>query len=205
MRTFNHRDGNRSLACLVLLVAATLLSVAACDTTSKSPSEEVADTPEAPAPSVEPGSSPTPELMFVQSAEGLEVDPESSTMRLVNVDQQTIYFTDRPYRIAGHLKMPEYLEEWTAKAGEDNFGADPPNAALSVYQAGQPDSTVAVVEITQPVVDGADLVYTYEVIEGPMPKGGGQMALFIDWIGPGGGVGPGYHGVGIGRRGPGVI
>ena len=29
-----------------------------------------------------------------------------------------------------------------------------------------------------------------------MPKAGGATALFIDWIGVGGGVGPGFHGVG---------
>jgi len=28
--------------------------------------------------------------------------------------------------------------------------------------------------------------------------------LFIDWIGAGGGVGRGFHGVGVGARGPGV-
>jgi hypothetical protein len=45
------------------------------------------------------------------------------------VNQQTLYFSDRPVRIAGHLKMAAYLKEWTSKAGKDNFGADPPNAA----------------------------------------------------------------------------
>jgi hypothetical protein len=60
-----------------------------------------------------------------------------------------------------------------------------------------------VVKITNPVVDGADLVYNYKVLEGKMPAKGGQTALFIDWIGVGGGVGPGFHGVGVGRRGVG--
>lgn len=36
-----------------------------------------------------------------------------------------------------------------------------------------------------------------------MPRGGGATALFIDWIGVGGGVGPGFHGVGVGYRGVG--
>jgi hypothetical protein len=61
-----------------------------------------------------------------------------------------------------------------------------------------------VVEITHPVIDGKDLVYSYKLIEGTMPKGGGATALFIDAIGVGGGVGPGFHGVGVGARGPGV-
>ena len=63
--------------------------------------------------------------------------------------------------------------------------------------------TLAVVEISHPVLEGKDLVYHYKLIEGPLPKTGGATALFIDWIGVGGGVGRGYHGVGRGARGVG--
>jgi hypothetical protein len=143
--------------------------------------------------------------MFVQIAEDLKVDAAAKTLRLVKVNQQTLYFSDRPVRIAGHLKMADYLKEWTAKAGKDNFGADPPNATLSVYEPGQPDNTLVVVEINNPVVEGTDLVYSYKIINGTMPANGGATSLFIDWIGVGGGVGRGFHGVGAGARGPGVL
>ena len=129
------------------------------------------------------------QLMFVQTAESLKAD--AKTLRLVNVSQQTLYFSDRPVRVAGHLTMPAYLSEWTPAAGADNFVGDPPNAVLSVYEPGQPDNTVTVVEISHPVIDGNDLVYRYKLIEGAMPKAGGATALFIDWIGAGGGVGVG--------------
>ncbi len=145
------------------------------------------------------------ELLFVQSSEDLVVDSATSTFRLVNVNPQTIYFSDRPYRLAGHLTMAEYLEEWTEKAGKDNLGANPPNATLSVYEPGQPDTTLVVVEISHPVVEGKDLIYDFKIIEGSLPAEGGETALFIDRIGVGGGVGVGYHGVGVGRRGPGVV
>ena len=144
------------------------------------------------------------QLMFVQVGEDLKVDEAAKTLRLVKVGQQTLYFSDRPVRIAGHLKMAEYLQEWTSKAGKDNFATDPPNAVLSVYEPGQEDSTLAVVEITNPKVDGADLVYNYKLIKGKLPASGGQSALFIDWIGVGGGVGHGFHGAGVGARGPGA-
>ena len=123
----------------------------------------------------------------------------------MNVGQQTLYFSDRPVRLAGHLKMADYLEEWTKKAGKDNFGNDPPNATLSVYEPGQPDNTLAVVEISHPVIEGKDLVYSYKLIDGKDANGGGATSLFIDWIGLGGGVGVGFHGVGVGRRGPGFL
>jgi hypothetical protein len=141
--------------------------------------------------------------MFVQSAEDLKVDPAASTFRLVKVNQQTLYFSDRPQRIAGHLKMADYLAEWTKAEGPDNFSSDPPNAILSVYEPGQADSTVVVVKISHPVVDGSDLVYRYKIIDGKIPSNGGATALFVDSIGVGGGVGPGFHGVGVGRRGVG--
>ncbi len=142
------------------------------------------------------------QLMFVQTAEDLKADDK--TLRLVNVGQQTLYFSDRPVRIAGHMKMPAYMDEWKAGAGANDFASDPPNATLSVYEPGKKENTLTVVEISHPVIDGNDLVYSYQLIEGPVPKTGGATALFIDWVGVGGGVGPGFHGVGVGRRGVGI-
>jgi hypothetical protein len=174
----------------ISLMAVIALSIAACTKTPTAPSSATSQS--------------APQFMFVQSAEDIKVDPTTSTFRLVKVNEQTVYFTDRPQRIAGHIKMPAYLTEWTGAAGSDNFSVDPPNATLSVYEPDQPDNTVTVVKISHPVVDGNDLVYNYKLIEGTMPNAGGATALFIDWIGPGGGVGPGVHGVGAGARGVGV-
>lgn len=144
---------------------------------------------------------PKPQLMFVQTSESMRSD--ANTLRLVGLAQQTVYFSDRPVRMAGHITLPAYLEEWTAKAGPDNFANDPPNATLSVYEAGKAENSLVVVKISHPVVEGRDLVYRYRVIEGTMPQSGGATALFIDWIGVGGGVGAGFHGVGRGARGVG--
>ena len=182
---------------LVLALSALVLAAAACSPQGPPASPE-------PSSTTDQAAAVKPEFMFVQIAENLGIDEEASTLRLVNVGQQTLYFADRPERIAGSLKMAEYLEEWTSQAGDDNFGADPPNATLSVYEPGQPDTTLAVVGISDPQIDGSDLVYTYSLLDGTLPATGGPTTLFIDWIGVGGGVGPGYHGVGVGRRGPGV-
>ena len=184
MKTRDFRKGRRFFR-QAFLLAAIMLSIVACSTTSTT-------------------SSQAPQFMFVQIAEDLKADATAKTLRLVNVNQQTLYFSDRPVRIAGHLKMADYLKEWTAKAGKDNFAADPPNAALSVYEPGQAENTLVIVKITNPVVDGADLIYSYSLIDGTMPASGGATSLFIDAIGIGGGVGAGFHGVGVGGRGPGV-
>jgi hypothetical protein len=186
-----------------LLLAAAVLVLTACG--KPSPTTTTAAPAAAPA-SAAAGTAPAGEaqLMFVQVADDLKVDAAKSTIRLVKVNQATLYFSDRPKRIAGHMPMARYLQEWSATAGPDNFRTDPPNATLSVYEPGQSENTLAVLKINKPVVEGPDLVYTYNLIEGKMPAGGGATALFIDWIGVGGGVGPGFHGVGVGRRGVGV-
>jgi len=106
--------------------------------------------------------------------------------------------------MAGHIKMDEYLWQWTDAAGKNNLSADPPNATLSVYEPGQPDNKITIVTISNPTTDGPDLVYNYKLVDGTPPENGGATSLFIDKIGVGGGVGVGFHGVGVGRRGPGV-
>ena len=146
---------------------------------------------------------PPVELMFVQTSEKMVSDDK--TLRLVNIGKQTLYFSDRPNRVAGNLTMPAYMDEWKAGAGPDDFASDPPNATLSVYEPGNPVNALVVVEISRPVLEGNDLVYNYKLIEGKMPKSGDESALFIDWVGVGGGVGPGFHGVGVGARGVGVL
>jgi len=123
-----------------------------------------------------------PTYLFVQVAKDLKVDPDAKTLRLVNVGQQTVFFSDRPFRDAGHTDTANYLTEWTAKAGSDNFGGDPPNAVLSVINPGQADSTFAIVEISDPKMDGADLVYAFKLLDGQVPTDGGSTTLVIDEI-----------------------
>src|SRR5271166_3923001 len=143
----------------ISMLAAVALSMAACAKTSTAPNNAA--------------SSSAPQFMFVQSADDLKVDATKNTFRLVKVNQQTLYFTDRPRRIAGHMKMDQYLAEWAKAEGPDNFSSDPPNAILSVFEPGQADNTVVVVKISHPVVDGNDLVYSYKIIKGEIPSKGG--------------------------------
>ena len=79
----NLREISRGLnqACIVFVLAAVILSMAACATTST------------PSPSSE-----APQLMFIQIAEDVKVDAATSTFRLMKVSQQTLYFSDRPVR-----------------------------------------------------------------------------------------------------------
>lgn len=139
-------------------------------------------------------------LLFVQTSSSMQADAEK--LRLVDVGEQTVYFSDRPNRIAGHIHLDKFVSGWSM--GDDSFANNPPNAVLSVYESNGQDNTLVVVELSEPVMDGGDLVYSYKIVDGNMPDSGGATSLFIDTFGPGGGVGRGYHGVGVGARGPGA-
>jgi hypothetical protein len=143
------------------------------------------------------------QLMFVQTADDFKAD--GKTLRLINVGQQTLYFSDRPVRVAGHLTMPGYMDEWRAQEGPNNFSANPPNTTLSIYELGRNDNTLCLVEIGHPAIEGKDLVYNYKLINGTMPKAGGATGLLIDRISVGDGVGPGFHGVGAAARRVGFV
>jgi hypothetical protein len=105
------------------------------------------------------------ELMFVQISDDIKVDAAKKTIRLVNVGSQTLYFSDRPDRVAGNIPMNVYLESWKAGSNPDSFAADPPNATLSINEPGQKKNTLVVVEISKPVFEGKDLIYTYKLIK----------------------------------------
>lgn len=120
-----------------------------------------------------------PELLFVQSAPDMEAD--GSTLRLKGANPLTLFFSDRPERIAGHYKLDEWGKLWTE--GKDIFLKDHPNAVLSVFEPEAENATDSVIELVGYKAEGLDLMYQIKLIKGALPKKGGQCSLFIDIIG----------------------
>jgi len=116
-------------------------------------------------------------LLFVQTASSASL--EGDTLTLKGLGKTTLYFSDRPERVAGHMDSREFVDSWGE--GEDSFASDPPNAALSVL--GDDDAQNLVVELRDPKWQGDDLVYSVKLIEGKMPAKAGPSSLFIDIIG----------------------
>lgn len=141
-------------------------------------------------------------VLFVQGAKSMQADTEAKTLRLSGVSEHTIYFSDRPTRVAGLVETVKFVEHWAT--GNDSFASNPPNATLMVYDAEAGKDRASVLVLSDPVLEGDDLIYAYDVLGGTVPASGGATGLFIDTFGPGGGVGAGFHGVGVGARGPGV-
>jgi hypothetical protein len=151
-----------------LLLAAGLAALVAA------PAARSADTAAAPDQQIQ--------LLFVQNAAGVTFDQQKGTLRLVNVTPSTLFFSDRPVRLAGHLHTEsEFLPMWGESA--DSFVKDPPNATVSVLEPGKPDLANFVVKLMKPRMDGNDLVYSATLIEGTPPETAGATAVFIDVFG----------------------
>jgi hypothetical protein len=121
------------------------------------------------------------ELLLVQNSQDVVIDKGKNTLTLEGVSPTTIYFSDRPDRIAGHFNENDYLKTWSE--GKDSFDADPPNAVLSVFEGDQDYLLDVVVTLNNPRYEGNDLTYDITLIDGDLPVLGGPASLFIDILG----------------------
>ena len=108
---------------------------------------------------------------------------QGDKLRLTNVSPNVIIFADRPVRSAGHALTAHFLEEWDPATGADSFAKDPPNATVSAFDKEASTVKDAVVELTSPKMDGADLVFNVKVLEGDLNGADGPASVFIDIIG----------------------
>jgi hypothetical protein len=117
------------------------------------------------------------EYLFVQNAQKVSLKDDVLTMKGVTHD--TLYFSDRPDRIVGRVTTKEFVDTWAK--GHDSFKKDPPNAVLSVLHHPEPQDITVVLK--NPRLEGDNLVYDVEVLDGGKAASGEQCALFIDLIG----------------------
>ena len=106
---------------------------------------------------------------------------QGTTLTLAGVSANAIIFADRPVRAAGHALTEHLIEEWAK--GSDSFAKDPPNATISVLSKEASSVKDAVVELTSPKMDGANLTFNVKVLEGDLAGADGPASLFIDIIG----------------------
>ena len=121
----------------------------------------------------------TEESMFVQTARGIASD--GATLILRDVTPSTLFFSDRPQRVVGHMTTADFVELWGE--GDNSFEADPPNAVLSFVEPGTDAPTDAVIVITKPTLKNGQLSYSVDLLEGVIPIEAGPVTLFIDPFG----------------------
>ncbi len=119
------------------------------------------------------------QLLFVQNAR--DVVMGKGRLTLIGVSPTTLFFTDRPKRIAGHMATADFVLEWQEGKGKESFHADPPNAALSVFA--KDEIVDVVVVLKNPRMAGSALVYDIDVLEQDEPIPSGPVSMFIDPLG----------------------
>jgi hypothetical protein len=123
------------------------------------------------------GAADKAQFLFVQS--GRRMRYANGVLTLVDISPVTVLFSDRPQRLAGHMLTKSFVPFWSD--GDDSFEKDPPNADLAVLE-GEQDANV-VLTLHDPRLDGRDLSYRVDLLEGKPPATGGAASLFIDIIG----------------------
>lgn len=119
------------------------------------------------------------EFLFVQSAAEFKYESGQNRITLIGINPSTLFFTDRPDRIAGQMKTSRFVPFWSE--GANSFKSDPPNADISVIDGGKLRQLIVVLE--DPVLSGKNLSYKVRVLQGEVPKRGSDVSVFIDVIG----------------------
>ncbi|MEP9389996.1 hypothetical protein [Mesorhizobium sp. KR9-304] len=119
------------------------------------------------------------DFLFVQTASAMTFDKTTSKLTLEGIGATTLFFADRPERIAGNMKTTAFVPFWST--GKDSFLSDPPNADLSILEGDKLRQVVVVLE--NPELNGTSLTYTVKVVGGEMPEKGSELSVFIDIIG----------------------
>lgn len=99
--------------------------------------------------------------LFVQACESGSAAPTGDAgvydLTLKHASGQTLFFADRPERVAGVVPTGAFLEEVASAGG------DPPNAALALSPEGSSnDVAVAIVELTAPQYNLETGTITYQ-------------------------------------------
>ena len=119
------------------------------------------------------------DFLFVQTAGAMTFDKAASKLTLEDVGATTLFFSDRPERIAGNMDTTAFVPFWSK--GKDSFLLDPPNADLSIIEGDKLQQAVVVLQ--DPELNGHNLTYTVKLVGGEMPEKGSEVSVFIDIIG----------------------
>jgi len=100
----------------------------------------------------------SPTYLYVQDGSGGTISAD--TLTLTGVSDETIFFTDRPYRRAGKVTTKDFISPWYQ--GDDSFGEVPPNADFTC----EVDDEIVnyTVELLSPSLTEGELSYSVKAI-----------------------------------------
>jgi hypothetical protein len=92
---------------------------------------------------------------------------EAERSMFVQTALSTLYFSDRPQRVVGHLATNDFVDLWDE--GDNSFEEDPPNAVLAFREPGDDAPEDAVVVIEGLGLENGQLSYSIQTLEGAVP------------------------------------
>jgi hypothetical protein len=119
------------------------------------------------------------EEMFVQLAQGSS--SSDGRLTLIGLSPSTLYFSDRPERVVGHMTTDQFIDQWGV--GDNSFASDPPNAVLSFTDPVGTALEDCVVVLKDPQAGDGSIRYGFDLLEGSVPTASGPCTLFIDPLG----------------------
>lgn len=109
------------------------------------------------------GDSQEPEFISIQNAQSgsiSEISTNTYLLKLNDVSDKTILFSDRPDRIVKSVSTENFVDTWNI--GADSFTLDPPNAVLIVDEL-EEQQDIAILELFNPVYDEDKKILSYEI------------------------------------------
>jgi hypothetical protein len=130
-----------------------------------------------------PSSQKRVEALIVLNSRGAKLNGQ--TLVLEGASPSAILFADRPVRSAGHILTKEVVELWSS----GSFAKDPPNATVSAFSRDGSAVKDAVVVLKKPKLEGENLTFDVDLLEGALESADGPASIFIDtiWFGIGSG------------------
>lgn len=119
------------------------------------------------------------DALFVQTAKSMTYDAAGGKLTLEGISPITLFFSDRPERIAGNMQTVVFVPFWAH--GKNSFLHDAPNADVSILEGDKLRQIVVVLQ--DPTLESDRLTYTTRVLHGDMPATGADVSLFIDVVG----------------------
>jgi hypothetical protein len=174
LMTFSPILGRRNI-CRIGIVAGALIwssTFASAQTASAPPHVPLQKTIGQSKPEVVPS-------LIVLNSKGVSL--RDNKLVLTGIAPNSIIFADRPVRAAGHDLTAHVIEDWTR--GSDNFAKDPPNATVSGFSKDGSGIKDAVVVLKNPKLEGDQLTFDVDVLEGDLKGADGAASVFIDIIG----------------------
>jgi hypothetical protein len=114
-----------------------------------------------------------PQFLYAMSAKSGSFKGDTLTLKDVPV---VVYFSDRPNRLVGHMSLKKFVASWNK--GPGSFKADPPNAALSIFDGDKAFNVVVELKSSK-IIDGA-IQFKIKMLKGKVPSSFKISSLFVD-------------------------